>query len=259
MGQSRRLFLQTLGAGVAVVSLPEISSILNWFSLPGGPDEDLAATLHRLLLGQGAGGAFVAQADTYVTEGPPQQLLDAPSALLNMLDRFGLEKSFSERVSYLDASQCEPHFKRQEETWRQHGFDAFTDVKRPLADNHVAIAVGGNIDSNHNLTTAAGATQYQAHPAVPLVNHDPGVVGAAWWLLHKNSSEKELAQRLAVIEKHNVAMDDGQTATRYETPVSASVYIPRPRRNSRVSNAVGIVAANHKSDPSNIYFADLYR
>jgi hypothetical protein len=261
MTQSRRVFLQALGAGVAIVSLPEISSILNWLSFPGSPDDDLAATLSKLLSGKSAGGTFVARAsDTSIIEGEPQRLLGAPSALLKMLDHLELDRSFSDKVDYSDSRQCKEHFELQERTWRQqHGFEAFTDVKRAPADDQVAIAVGGNLDSDHNLIEAAGATQYHDHPAKPIIANDPGLILAAWWLLHKDSSEKELAQRLAVIEKQNLVMDGDQTATRYETPISASVYIPRPRRNSRISNAIGIIAANHKNDPNNIYFADLYK
>lgn len=261
MAQSRRVFLQALGTGLAIVSLPEVSSILNWCKFPGSPDEDLAATLRQLLLGQSAGGAFVAQAETYIIEGQPQQLLDAPAAFLNILDHLELDRCFSSRINYDNAAQCKKYFEQQESIWRspQHGFDAFTNVKRAPKDNHAAIAIGGNIDSNNNLVAAAGATQYQNEPAISLGNHDPGVLNAAWWLLHKNSTDAELAQRMAVTEKRNLAMDGGHTATRYETPISAAVYIPRPRQNSRINNAVGIVAANHKNDPNSIYFADLYK
>lgn len=258
MAQSRRVFLQTLGAGVAIVSLPEISSILNLCSFPGSSGDDLEATLRRLLLGRSTGGEFVAHADTRIIEGTPQQLLDAPSALLKTLDDLKLDRSFSGCVNYTEASQCRDNFKRREEEWRRGGFEDFTDVKRSPRDKDVAVLLGGNIDRDSNLNHAAGATQYQQSPAIPLHNHDPGVTRAAWWLLNKNLSGKELAQGLAVIEKRNIKMDDGQTSTRYETPVSASVYIPRPRHKSQVSNAVGIVATHNKNEPNSIYFADLY-
>lgn len=259
MTQSRRMFLQALGAGAAIVSLPEISSILNLFSLPGGPDEDLKSMLHRLLLGESAGGAFVAHADTRIIEGTPQQLLDTTSGLLNMLDNLGLARTFSNRVRYDNASACGENFQRQEKIWREdHHLNAFTDVKRPQLDTDIAIAVGGKIDHNSNLSYAMGATQYQAGKAVPLVRIDPGVLRATNLLLGRNLSAKELAQGLAVIDKRGIAIDGGQTATRYETPVTTSVYIPRPRLNSGVSGAVGILAAHNKKEPNSVYYTDIY-
>jgi hypothetical protein len=263
MERSRRIFLQTLGVGVALVSLPEISSVFNLVSFHTGVDDDLEATLKRLLLGQDGSGAFVAHADTYITQGSPQQLLSAPSALVNMLDQLDIDRRFSDSVNYDDASQCRKNFESKEETWRQHDFDAFTDVKRAPADHDVAMAVGGKIESSH-LSHAEGATQYQQYPAITLAENDPGVLVAAKWLLdeHYTPSGKDLAQGLAVIDTKHVDMDDGQTSKRYETPVSSIVHIPRARRNSPLGRrAIGIVAAHNKKDPSNpnnIYYADLY-
>jgi hypothetical protein len=260
MKQSRRLFLQTFGVGITAVSLPEVSSLLNWFSFPGGPDEDLSVTIHRLLLGPRAGGPFVAYADANITLGEPQRLLSAPSALLKMLDSLGFNRYFSDRVGYEDAAQCRDNFEAQVTEWRspRYGFSSFTDVKRSASDEDVAVAVGGNIDSNNNLTQAAGSTQYQGLPAVALVKNDPIVAVATKWLLEKNLSGKELAQALAVTRKSEVAMDGDEKAMRYETPVTASVYIPRPPQQSRVENAVGVLAAHLKKAPNNVYVAEMY-
>lgn len=258
MRQSRRMFLGALGAGITFLSLPELSPVLRILNPSGGPDDELADTIHRLLLGQGAGGPFIARAETRMISGDPQPLYDAPTALLKMLDSHGFNRRFSANPDNDEADQCEGEFESREDSWRRQGFNAFTKIHRSKVDNHVAIGVGGNIDDDTNLIKAAGATQYQDKPAVDLVGHDAAVTMATKWLLDKNLSGKELAQVLALTEKRNVSMESGQLATRYETPVSTGVYIPQPRQSTRISNAVGVIAANLKKEPSDIYFADVY-
>lgn len=258
MRQSRRIFLGSLGAGLTFFSLPEISPWFRLLNPTGGPDGDLAETVHRLLFGESSSGLFVARAETRMIEGTPQPLLDTPSALLKILDTLGFDRSFSSRVNNEKADQCENEFIAQENSWRRQGFNAFTKINRSAIDHQVAFGVGGNIDANSNLVKAAGATQYEDQPAVPLTEHDAPIGIAVKWLMDKNLSGKEVAQVLALTEKKNVTMEGGQTATRYETPVTNSVYIPQPRRNSRVSNAVGVIATNLKKDPGSIYFTDLY-
>lgn len=258
MRQSRRMFLGSLGAGMAFFSLPEISPVFRLLNPSGGADEDLAETVHRVLFGEGSGSPFVARAETSMIEVTPQPLLPAPTALLEMLDAHGFNRSFSSRVNNDEADQCESEFVAREAAWRGQGFDAFTKIHRSTVDNNVAFGVGGNIDANRNLVKAAGATQYKDQPSVPLEGHDGPVIIAKRWLLDKKLSGKEVAQALALTEKQNVKMESGQIATRYETPASAGVFIPQPRRSSRVSNAVGVLAANLKKEPNYIYFADLY-
>jgi hypothetical protein len=221
-------------------------------------DDDLAETIHRLLLGEGSGGPFVARAETAMIEGTPQPLLENPTALLKMLDELGFGRSFSSRVDNKEADQCESEFEAQENSWRRQGFNAFSKVHRSKVDDHVAFGVGGNIDANSNLVKAAGATQYQDQPAVALANHDAPVIVAAKWLLDENLSGKEVAQALTLIKKNNVTMEGGQIATRYETPATSSVYIPQPRRSNRVRNAVGVLAANLKREPNRIHFTDIF-
>lgn len=258
MRQSRRIFLGSLGAGITFFSLPEVSRVFSLLNPNGGPDDDLAGMIHRLLLGESSGGPFVALAETSMIEGTPQPLLAPPSALLKMLDAHGFDRSFSSRVNNDQADQCESQFIAQENSWREQGYDSFTKIHRSAVDKQVAFGVGGNIDANNNLVRAAGATQYEDNSAVPLVRHDAPVTVAAQWLLDKNLSGKEVAQALALTGKQNVTMENGQVASRYETPVSSSVYIPQARRSSRVRNSVGVVATNLKKDPNRIYFADLF-
>jgi hypothetical protein len=240
------------------LSLPEISPVLGLLNPLGGTDEELADTIHRLLLGEGSGGPFIARAETTMTEGEPQPQYDTPTALLKMLDNQGFDRSFSANPDNDEADQCKGEFEIREDSWRRQGFNAFSKIHRSKVDNHVALGVSGNIDTNSNLIKAAGATQYQDQPAVDLVGVDPSVALASALLLNENLSEKEVAQALAFTGKRHVSMEGGQVASRYETPVSASVYIPRPRRSSRVSNAVGVIAANLKKEPNRIYFADFY-
>lgn len=258
MRQSRRRFIGSLGAGIVFLSLPEVSPVLRLLNPLGGKDEELADTIHRLLLGESPGGPFVARAETNMFVRGPQPLLPATTGLLKMLDSQGFSRSFSNSVNNDDADQCKEQFERQEDQWRRQGFQAFTKVHRSTVDNQVALGVGGNIDSNNNLVEAAGATQYQDSPAVPLTKHDPVSLLVGKWLTQRNLSAKEIAQSLTPTEKKNVTLDSGQVATRYETPSSAVVYIPQPRRDSGIRNAVGVVAANLKKDPNNIYISDLF-
>ena len=266
MRQSRRVFLRALGTGVALVSLPEISSIFNLFPSGSATDGDLEASLRRLFLGDaGRGGPFVAHAETFITESAPQQLLGSPSSLIGILEQLGVEKTFSGRVGYGEASQCRSHFESQEEDWRKRlGGDAvYTNVQRSPSERDVAILVGGKVNAADNtLVGAEGAVQFQQKPAVRLAGRDPGVIFAAPAVVrsHVDLSAKELARSYALVEPSTpVEMDDGQSARRYETPVSSVVHIPRARRNNRVgSRAVGVLAVNYKRDPTNIYFADLY-
>lgn len=258
MRQSRRMFLGSLGAGIAFLSLPEISPVLRLLNPFGEPDEDLADTIHRLLLGESAGGPFVARAETKMFVAQPRPLLPASTALIELLDSHGFDRTFRNCVNNDEADQCTEQFERQEDQWRKQGFEAFTKVHRSNVDNHVAFGVGGNIDANSNLVEAAGATQYQDNPAVPLVKHDPVSVLIGEWLLKRNLSGKEVAQALTPTEKKNVTLEGGQVATRYETPASAVVYIPQPRSDSGIRNAVGVVASNLKKDPNNIFISDLY-
>ena len=258
MAQNRRVFLKTLGVGMAIVSLPELSPVLNFFSLPGDLNEDLVTTLERLLLDRQPGGSFVAHARTDLIEAEPYKLVGAPAALLGMLDDMGLDRRFSSCMAYHEASQCRLNFETEEAKWRGTNFNSFTGVKRPRADHDVAIAVGGNIDTSSNLVNAAGATQYQNLPAVSLDKLDPDVTRAVKLLLSDNLSSSEGIQALAVTDKRSVTIDHNERATRYETPVSSSVYIPHARRTSRVNNAVGLLAANSKQVPNRIYIADVY-
>lgn len=257
MRQSRRRFLVSLGAGAAFLSLPEISPVLRLLKPSGGVDESLADTIHRLLIGESPGGPFVARAEANMFLASPYPFLSTEAGLLKLLEGHGFDRRFFGNVNNDEAAQCKGEFERQEDQWRKQGFEAFTKVHRSTVDDHVALGVGGNIDANGILAKAAGATQYQSNPAVPLVKHDPVSLGAGEWLLHRYLSPKEVAQALTPIEKKDVTLDSGQIATRYETPSTAAVYIPQQRPDSGVRNAVGVVAANLKKDPNNIFITDL--
>ena len=260
MTQDRRLFLKSLGvAGVAIVSLPEVSPLLNFLQSPREWSDDLETTLAALLLNEAPRGPFIANAKTILIEADPYKLLGAPAALLRIFDEMGLERRFSSCMGYHEAAQCRPHFESQETNWRDNlNFTHFTGVKRPGSDKDVAVAVGGNIDSDSNLVRAAGATQYQDFPAIALEKDDPDVGRAVEILLSGKLSGAESTQALALINKKEVDMGGGQTAMRYETPVNSSVYIPHARRTARVRNARGMIAANTKSDPERIYISDVY-
>lgn len=257
MRQNRRMFLGSLGAGIAFISLPEISPALRLLPI-GAPDEDLADTIHRLLLGEGSGGPFVARAETNMFVRAPQPLLPASTALLKMLDSQGFDRCFSSNLNHDEAAQCKEQFERQEDGWRKQGFAAFTKVHRSTVDDRVALGVGGNIDGNRNLVEAAGAAQYGDKAAVPLEKHDPVSLLVGRWLHDRNLSGPEVAQALTPTEKKNATLDSGAVATRYETPVSAVVYIPQPRKDSGIQNAMGVVASMLKTDPNNVYISDLY-
>lgn len=258
MRQSRRMFLGSLATGIAVFSLPEVSPVFRLLSPTMGLDEDLADTIHRLLLGESSGGPFVARAETRMFEGTPQPLLSANTALLKMLDEHGFSRSFSSRMNKDEAAQCESEFIAKENSWRQRGFDAFTKVNRSKVDDDVAFGVAGNIDPNSNLVRAVGATQHENKAAKPLEGPDAPLTIAMKWLLDENLSGKEVAQALTPTNKSEVAVGNNQVAFRYETPATSGVYIPQARPSSRVRNAVGVLAANLKREPNNVFFADVY-
>ena len=258
MKQNRRMFLGSLGAGIAILSLPEVFPVFRLFNPLGGPDEELTDTIHRLLLGEGTGGPFVARAESTMFVGRAQPLLPPTTALLKMLDAHCFNRQFSSTINNDEADQCTEQFERQEDQWRRRGYSAFTKVHRSGVDDDVAFGVGGNIDANSNLVEAAGAAQYGDKPAVALTKHDPITMLAGMWLRRKDMSPKEVVQALTPTEKTNVTLASGQDATRYETPASNVVYIPQPRRDSGVRNAVGVVASSLKKDPNNIYIADLF-
>jgi hypothetical protein len=224
-----------------------------------GPDDDLSAAL-RQLVGLESNGPFVAHAETLLVEGEPHRMVGAPRSLLHILDDMGLDRQFSSCMGYHDASQCRPHFEAQEEAWRgpDNNFSSFTGVKRPRSDRDVAIAVGGNIDADNNLTNAAGATQYQGYPAIDMAKDDPDVIRATKALLKDDLAATELTQALALIDKKKVTMDNGKSAFRYQSPVGSSLYIPQARRTSRVSDARGFVVAKTKRSADKIYVADVY-
>lgn len=266
MSQNRRMFLKALGVGVAFVSLPEISPVFNIFTSRPAPNDDLAATLNRLFGRRATGsGPFLTHASSIITETSPQQLFGSPSALLGIMERLGVERTFSDSVGYGEASQCRPHFESQEQDLRNR-FGAgviFTNVRRSPSERDVAVMVGGKVSpAGNTLERAEGGIQYQHKPAVRLVGRDPGVLLAASTAAsnHVRLSASNFARSYALVEPPKpVEMDDGQRARRYETPVHSVVYIPRARRNNSVgSRAVGVIAVNYKSTPENIYFADLY-
>jgi hypothetical protein len=267
--QSRRVFLRSLGAGVAFVALPEVSSIFNLSPGRRPKGDDLADTLRHLFFGEGAraGGPFVASAETTIVESDPQQLLSSPSALIGILDRIGVEKTFSTRVDYGEASQCRPHFESHVATWLARFGDAgvYTDVRRAPAERDVAVLVGGKLSpANSALHAAEGSVQFQHKPAIRLAGRDAGVTlkGPEVVGQHLRLSDKELVRALALIDKQTVQTDDGGAAYRYETPVSTVLHIDRPRENSRAGDrSVGVIAVRNKLEhlrPDNIYFADLY-
>lgn len=263
MGQSRRWFLRTLGAGAAFVALPEISPIIEMVSLPGRKGGGCDPSIEALLLGREPGGPFVAHAETFVTEGTAQQLMNAPAALLTMLDRQGFGRTFSSRPDYSDAAQCKGNYECEVGAWRRRGFGDYTPVKRPAADRDNSIMVAGTIGGGH-LVEAEGATQYQGQPAVTLSGNDPGALLAGWLLLAEqyNFSRREAAQGLTAIEKRSVTVNEGVSAVRYETPVSAVIHVPRKSRNSRLRRpSRGVVFAHNKKDrdnPNRIYYAEVF-
>jgi hypothetical protein len=252
------MFLGSLWAGIAVLSLPEISPVLRLLNPYIGQNEDFNDMIHRLLFGEGATGPFVARAEANTLLYPPQPFLPANTALLKMLDVHGFNRRFLSSVDNDEADQCTEQFERQEDDWRKKGFDAFTKVHRSTVDNHVAFGIGGNIDRDSNLVDAAGASQYGDKAAVPLEKHDPVTLIASRWIHQRNLSPQELTQALAPIEKKNTILNNNQVATRYETPVSTVVYIPQPRPGSGLRNAVGVVASSLKKSPNTIHIADFF-
>ncbi len=263
MRRSRRWFLSTLGAGATFAALPEVSPIIEMISFPGGGRAGFDSTIEALLLGRDPGGPFVAHAETFVVEGTAKQLMSAPGALLEMLDRQGSDRTFSSRPDYTDASQCKGNYECEVQAWRQRGFSSYTPVRRPAADRNNSIMVAGAISGGH-LVEAEGATQYKDQPAVSLSGNDPGAILAAWWLLMEayNFSRGEAAQGLTAIDKRSVTVNQGQSAMRYETPMSAVIHVPRPPRHSRLSRrSGGVIFAHNKKDqdnPNRIYYAEVF-
>lgn len=264
MTQSRRWFLRTLGAGAAFVALPEISPFIHMFNFPGGGRGGVEQSIADLLLGREPGGPFTAYADTFVTEGTARQLMDAPRGLLEMIDRQGLERSFSSRPDFTEASQCRKNYERKSESWAQRGFTDYTAVGRPVADKDISMATGVKTDAARRIVEAEGATQYQGHPAISLSRNDPGALLAGWWLLMEGYTltRQQAAQALTAIEKRPVEVAEGQSGVRYETPVSAVIHVPRPPRNSRLGRrSAGVIFAHNKKDrnnPNKIYYAEVF-
>lgn len=262
MERSRRWFLSALGAGAAFVALPEVSPFIEILGF-GGRREGVDPSIEALLLGREPGGPFVAHAETFVTEGTAKQLMDAPGALLEMLDRQGFDQTFSNRPDYSDASQCKDNYKSQADGWQRRGFKDYTPVRRPEANRDSSIMVAGVIEGRR-LVEAEGATQYQGNPAVALSGGDPGAILAGWRLLTDaySFSRAEAAQGLTAIDKRSVTMNQSVGAMRYETPVSAVIHVPRPPRNSRLGGrSRGVVFAHNKKDRDNsnrIYYAEVF-
>lgn len=263
MTQSRRWFLRTLGAGAAFVALPEISPIIGMIDFPGR-HEGVSQSIADLLLGREPGGPFVAHAETLVTEGTAKHLMTAPRALLEMLDRQGLGNNFSSRPDYTEASQCKKNYERKAEAWDRRGFSDYTAVRRPQADKDSSIIMAVKTDGSRHIIEAEGATQYQSHPAVALSGNDPGALLAGCGLLMEAYmlSRRQTTQALTVTEKRSVDVGEGQSAIRYETPVSAVIHVSRPPRNSRLGRrSTGVVFAHNKKDqenPNRIYYAEVY-
>lgn len=270
MDEQRRWFLRTFGAAATMLALPGVStldpfnsSIFDWFSFPVDPAADGESPLDRFLLGRRSGNPYIVQAQVCLKTGSPQQLLDTPSALLNILDQLNLQKSFSGRVGYQNASGCRQNFQNQEARWRNN-FASYTDVQRAPANRDVAYLVAGNISNSSHLVAAEGSTQYQGEQAIALSGDDPGILVAAKSLLAEsyNSSQGEAAQSLAVTSTRTQTTDDGQTAMRYETPTTSILRLPPSRRAGRSGRrSRGAVIAHNKKDrrnPNNVYFAELY-
>ncbi len=262
----RRRFL--IGAGAAILAAPTLSTIEPFdFSTSGlldfaenthGDGADLVypvdRTLERLLeRGQG-GNRFVAQAavGSYVGD---VQLLRAPAAMKTIFNRLEIQMSFSGRVGYGEASQCRRNFEQHEAELRRY-YNAFTDVKRSLADRDVAYLAASNIDSRNYIQSAQGATQYRNFRSVGLADDDPGLVLAASSLLNQdyNPSRQEVAQSFAVTDRR--PLPNGRPGARYETPVHSFIHDPTPRPNF----PRGVVMAHNKkhSDRNNLYYAGLY-
>lgn len=263
MARSRRWFLSTLGTGAVFLALPEVSPIIEMISFSGGRRGCVDPTIEALLLNRNTDGPFVAHAETFVTEGTAQQLMSSPGALIEMLDRQGSPRSFSNRPDYADAAQCKRNYESHGDEWQQRGFTDYTPINRPTADRDNSLMVAGTVIDRH-LVEAEGATQYQDYPSVALSGNDPGALLAGWRLLAEsyNFSRKEAAQGLTAIDKRSVTVNQGQSATRYETPVSAVIHVPRAVRNSRLGGrSRGVVFVHNKKDrdnPNKIYYAEVF-
>jgi hypothetical protein len=268
----RRRFL--IHAGAAILAAPTISTLkpFNFSNLgllelaedstEGGSDlaYPVDRTLERLLERHHGGNPFVAQASmaspvgSYVGD---VKVLSAPVALWTIFDHLELPKSFSNRVDYREASQCRQNFERHESELRRH-YSSFTNVERSPADRDVAFLAGGNIDSRNVLQSAQGASQFRNYRSVGLSDDDPGLVLAASALIHQDyaPNRQEVAQSFAVTHRRPQPLGDGQSGTRYETPVHSVIHDPRPRRNF----PRGVVFAHNKKqrDRSNLYYAGLY-
>ena len=264
MGQSRRWFLRSLGAAAALVALPELSPVIELLGFHRGPRASLDPTIESLLLGREPGGPFTAYAETFVTEAPAAHLMAAPGALLAMIEQQGVDGTFSGRPNLSNASGCKKNYERKVDAWQRRGFPFYTKVGRPPANRDSSIIGAGEVDSSGHLVRAEAATQYQSHAAVSLSGSDLGallvgrsLVGGAY-----NLSPGEGAQSLTAIEKRSVTVNEGQSATRYETPISAVIHVPRPLRNSRLGRrSGGVVFAHNKNDrnnPNRIYYAEVY-
>jgi len=264
MKQSRRWFLRTLGAGAAFAALPEISPIIGMIDFPGGRREGFEQTIADLLLGREPGGPFVAHAETHVTGSTAKRLMDSPRALLEMIERQGLERNFSSRPDYTEAAQCKENYKRKADGWGNRGFTDYTAVHRPQADTDASLIMAVKTDGSRHIIEAEGATQYQSHPAIALSGHDPAALLVGWWLLEEayTLSRRHATQALTAIEKRSVEVDKRQGAMRYETPVSAVIHVPRAPRNSRLGRrSAGLVFAHNKKDqvnPNQIYYSEVF-
>lgn len=263
MTRSRRWFLSTLGAGAAFAALPEVSPFIELFGFPGGRRGGIDPSIEALLLGRDPGGPFVAHAETFVTEGTAKQLMAAPGALIEMLDRQGFRPDFSDSPDYSNASQCRKNYEGKVDEWQRRGLKDYTPVGRPASDTDNSIMVAGTVEGRR-LVEAEGATQYQDYPAVTLSGYDPGAVLAGWRLLTDvyNFSTSHAAQGLTAIDKRSVTVNEGVAAIRYETPVSAVVHVPRPPRKGRLGGrSRGVVFAHNKKDrqnPNRIYYAEVF-
>jgi hypothetical protein len=266
MRQSRRWFLRSLGAGAAFLALPEVSPLVELISFPGGGRRGLDPTIESLLLGREPGGPFVAFAETFVTEGTAARLMNAPEALLAMIERQGVDGRFSGRPDLSDASGCKGNYERKVDDWQGRGLPFYTKAARPAANRDSSLMGAGEIDSSGHLVRAEAATQYKAHPAVGLSGNDIGalLVGRALLDEHYRLSPGEAVQSLTAIERRPVTVNEGQSATRYETPVNAVIHVPRPLRNSRLPRgrrSKGVVFAHNKNDranPNQIYYAEVF-
>jgi hypothetical protein len=204
--------------------------------------------------------------ETLVTEGTAAHLMNAPNALLAMIEQQGVDGRFSGRPDLSDASGCKGNYERKVDGWQGRGFPFYTKVGRPAANRECSMMGAGEINSSGYLVRAEAATQYKAHPAVALSGNDIGALLVGRSLLGEayRLSPGEATQSLTAIEKRSVTVNEGQSATRYETPVNAVIHVPRPLRNSRLPRgrrSGGVVFAHNKNDranPNQIYYAEVF-